>query len=60
MAELQTRLSLEEHREGERGKDVFTLKQKLTEAEAARASLKKEVGSTTHGRTEDTGRGYRR
>ncbi len=43
MAELQTRLSLEEQREEERGKEVFTFKQKLTEAETARDSLKKEV-----------------
>lgn len=43
VVELQTRLSLEEQREEERGKEVFTLKQKLTEAETARGSLKKEV-----------------
>lgn len=43
VAELQTRLSLEEQRDEERGKEVFTLKQKLAEAETARESLKKEV-----------------
>lgn len=43
MAELQTRLALEEQREEEKGKEAFTLKQKLTEAEMARDSLKKEV-----------------
>lgn len=43
VAELQTRLALEEQREEERGKEAFTLKQKLTEAETARDSLKKEV-----------------
>lgn len=43
VAELQTRLSLEEQREEEKGKEAFTLKQKLTEAETARDSLKKEV-----------------
>lgn len=43
VAELQTRLSLEEQREEERMKEVFIFKQKLAEAEAARDSLKKEV-----------------
>lgn len=43
VAELQTRLSLEEQREEERLKEVFTFKQKLTEAETARESLKREV-----------------
>lgn len=43
MAELQTRLALEEQREEEKGKEAFALKQKLTEAEMARDSLKKEV-----------------
>lgn len=43
VAELQTRLSLEEQREEERMKEVFIHKQKLTEAETARDSLKKEV-----------------
>lgn len=43
VAELQTRLSLEEQRDEERGKEVFALKQKLAEAETARESLKKEV-----------------
>lgn len=43
MAELQTRLTLEEQREEERGKEAFTFKLKLTEAEMARDSLKKEV-----------------
>lgn len=43
VAELQTRLSLEEQRDEERGKEVFTLKQKLAESETARESLKKEV-----------------
>lgn len=43
MAELQTRLALEEQREEEKGKEAFALKQKLTEAEMVRDSLKKEV-----------------
>lgn len=43
MAELQTRLSLEEQREEEKGKEAFILKQKLTEVETARDSLRKEV-----------------
>lgn len=43
VAELQTRLALEEQREEEKGKEAFALKQKLTEAEMARDSLKKEV-----------------
>lgn len=43
MAELQTRLALDERREEERGKEFFSLKQKLTEAETTRDSLKKEV-----------------
>lgn len=43
MAELQTRLSLDEQREEERGREVFSLKQKLNEAETIRDSLKKEV-----------------
>lgn len=43
MAELQTRLSLEEQREEERGKEVFICKQKLTETQTARDSLKREV-----------------
>lgn len=43
VAELRRRVLLEEQREEERGKELFTLKQKLTEAETARDSLKKEV-----------------
>lgn len=43
VAELQTRLSLEEQREEERGKEVFTLKHKLTEAEGVQDCLKREV-----------------
>lgn len=43
VAELQTRLALEEQRDEERGKEAFGLKQKLTDAEMARDSLKKEV-----------------
>ena len=43
VAELQTRLSVEEQRDEERVKEVFVLKQKLNEAEATRESLKKEV-----------------
>lgn len=43
VAELQTRLTLEEQREEERMKEAFILKQKLTEAETARDSLRKEV-----------------
>lgn len=42
-AELQARLSLEEQRDEQRGKDNFLLKQQLSEAESARNSLKKEV-----------------
>jgi len=42
-AELQARLSLEEQRDEERGKENFLLKQRLSEAESARNSLKKEV-----------------
>lgn len=43
VAELQTRLSLEEQKEEERAKELFSIKQKLTEAEAARNSFRKEV-----------------
>lgn len=43
VAELQARLSVEEQREEDRVKEVFTLKQKLTEAETARNALKTEV-----------------
>lgn len=43
VAELQTRLSLEEQREEERGREIFSLKQKLAEADTARTSIKKEV-----------------
>lgn len=43
VAELQTRLALEEQREEEKGKEAFVLKQKLAEAEASRDSLKREV-----------------
>ena len=43
VAELQARLSLEEQRDEERGKENFLLKQKLSEAESARVSMKKEV-----------------
>lgn len=43
MAELQARLSVEEQREEERGKEGVTLRQKLNDAEAVRDSLKKEV-----------------
>lgn len=43
MAELQARLSVEEQREEERGKEGLTLRQKLNDAEAVRDSLKKEV-----------------
>lgn len=46
VAELQTRLALEEQREEEKGKEAFTLKQKLAEAEVSRDSLKREVGLT--------------
>lgn len=42
-AGLQARLSLEEQRDEERGKENFLLKQHLAEAESARNSLKKEV-----------------
>lgn len=48
MAELQNRLSLEEQREEERAKEMFTLKQKLSEAETVRDSLKKEVRLAEH------------
>lgn len=43
VAELQTRLSLEEQKDEERGKELFLIKQKLSETEAARNSLRKEV-----------------
>lgn len=43
VAELQTRLALEEQREEEKGREAFALKQKLAEAEASRDSLKREV-----------------
>lgn len=43
VAELQTRLSLEEQKEEERGKELFSIKQKVAEAEAARNTLRKEV-----------------
>lgn len=43
MSELQTRLLLEEQREEEKGKELFALKHKLTEAETAREILKKEA-----------------
>lgn len=43
VAELQTRLLLEEQREEEKGKELFTVRHKLTEAETARDFLKKEV-----------------
>ena len=43
VAELQTRLSLEEQREEERGRDIFSLKQRLTEADTVRNCIKKEV-----------------
>lgn len=42
-SELQTRLSLEEQREEERGKDAVCFRQRLAEAEAARETLKREV-----------------
>lgn len=42
-AELQARLTMEEQKEEERGKDFVSLKQKLNEAETARESLKREV-----------------
>lgn len=42
-AELQTRLLLEEQREEEKAKELFTVRHKLTEAETARDFLKKEV-----------------
>lgn len=42
-AELQTRLLLQEQREEEKAKELFTLRHKLTEAETARDFLKKEV-----------------
>lgn len=48
VAELQNRLSLEEQREEERGKEMFTLKQKLSEAETVRDALKKEVRMAGH------------
>lgn len=47
MAELQARLALEEQREEEKGKDVLSLKHRLSEAESARDSLKKEVSETS-------------
>lgn len=43
VAELQTRLALEEQREEEKGKEAFALKQKLAEAEVSREALKREV-----------------
>lgn len=43
VAELQTRLLLEEQREEEKAKELFTVRHKLTEAETARDFLKKEV-----------------
>lgn len=42
-AELQTRLLLEEQREEEKARELFTVRHKLTEAETARDFLKKEV-----------------
>lgn len=42
-AELQTRLLLEEQREEEKAKELFTVRHKLTEAETARDFLKREV-----------------
>lgn len=49
MAELQNRLLLDEQRDEERGKEIFTLKQKLSEAETVRDSFKKEVRMAGHG-----------
>lgn len=46
--ELQTRLALEEQRDEERGKEIFCLKQKLTEAETTRDAIKKEVRMQFH------------
>lgn len=43
VAELLARLSLEEQRDEERGREVLALKLKLTEAETARNTMKKEV-----------------
>lgn len=43
VAELQTRLLLEEQREEEKAKELFAVRHKLTEAETARDFLKKEV-----------------
>lgn len=43
VAELQTRLLLEEQREEEKGKELFAVKHKLNEAETVRELLKKEV-----------------
>lgn len=43
VAELQSRLALEEQREEEKNKGAFALKQRLAETEASRDSLKREV-----------------
>lgn len=43
VAELQTRLLLEEQREEEKAKELFAVRHKFTEAETARDFLKKEV-----------------
>lgn len=48
VAELQTRLSVEEQREEERARELFSFKQKLTEAETAKNSIRKEVRRRGH------------
>lgn len=45
LAELQTRLSLEEHKDEERARELISLKQRLTDSETSRNSLQKEVRS---------------
>lgn len=45
LAELQTRLSLEEHKDEERARELISLKQRLADSETSRNSLQKEVRS---------------
>lgn len=45
LAELQTRLSLEEHKDEERARELIALKQRLADSETSRNSLQKEVRS---------------
>lgn len=45
VAELQTRLSVEDQRDEERAKELISLKQKLTDTETSRNALQREVRS---------------